>query len=98
VHNLQVWREEPPAPALNVIAGAGSRPRPVRGESPHRLFALAEPGFARVDLVNVGGVERLVASLYVTPSLPLLAWRAPTLAARFSVDPAGQVRDELTAR
>jgi hypothetical protein len=98
VHNLQVLKEVPPAPPLQVIVGAGSRPRPVRGESAHRLFASAEPGFARVDLVTVGGEERLVASLYVTPSLPLLAWRVPTLAARFSVDLAGHVRDELTAR
>ncbi len=98
VHNLQVLEEAPPAPALNVIAGAGSRPRPVRGESPHRRFALAAPGFSRIDLVTVGGEERLVASLYVTQSLPLLAWRAPTLVARFSVDLAGHVRDELPAR
>ncbi|HME69672.1 MAG TPA: metallophosphoesterase [Myxococcota bacterium] len=98
VHNLQVLEEAPPAPALNVIAGAGSRPRPVRGESPHRLFALAEPGFARVDLVTVGGEERLVASLYVTRSLPLFARREPTLVARYSVDLAGRVRDELAAR
>jgi hypothetical protein len=98
VHNLQVLEEAPPAPALNVIAGAGSRPRPVRGESPHRRFALAEPGFARVDLVTVAGEERLVASLYTTRSLPLLACRAPALVARFSVDLAGRVRDELAAR
>jgi hypothetical protein len=98
VHNLQVLDEAPPAPLLNVIAGAGGRPRPVQGESPHRRFALAEPGFARIDLVTVGGEERLVASLYVTPSLPLLAQRAPALVARFSVDLAGRVRDELPAR
>jgi hypothetical protein len=98
VHNLQVLEEAAPGPVLSVIAGAGSRPRPVRGESPHRLFALAEPGFARIDLVTVGAEERLVTSLYVTPSLPLLAWRGPTLVARFSVDLAGKVRDELASR
>ena len=98
VHNLQVLEEAPPAPALNVIAGAGSRPRPVRGQSPHRRFALAEPGFARVDLVTLRGEERLVASLYVTGSLPLFSGGEPTLVARFSVDRAGQVRDELAER
>ncbi|HKE12254.1 MAG TPA: metallophosphoesterase [Myxococcota bacterium] len=97
VHSLEVLEEASPAPALNVIVGAGSRPRPIRGESPHRLFALARPGFARIDLVTVRGEERLVASLYVTPSLALLAWRPPTLVARFSVDLAGRVRDELAS-
>jgi len=96
VHNLQVLEESPPAPPLHVIAGSGSRPRSVRVD-PHQRFALAQPGFARFDLVTVAGEERLVASLYTTPSFPLLARGAPALVARFSVDLAGHVRDELAA-
>jgi hypothetical protein len=96
VHNLQVLEGSPPAPPLHVIAGTGSRPRAIRVE-PHQRFALSEPGFARFDLVTVAGEERLVASLYATRSLPLLAHGAPALVARFSVDLAGRVRDELAA-
>jgi hypothetical protein len=98
VHNLQVLQQAPPAPPLNVVVGAGSRLRPIGAETPNRRFALSEPGFARIDLVTVGGEERLVASLFVTASRPFLAGRAPTLVARYSVDLVGHVRDELSGR
>lgn len=66
-HDLQVLTPEPPAHGLQVISGAGSGADPIRGESPRRRFAAAEPGFARVDLVGEGSRSQLVVTLRTLP-------------------------------
>ncbi len=89
-HSLQVLRDEAPAPALHVVAGSGSDTKSLKVAHDQRLFGLAAPGFARVDLVGEGRTSRLVASLYRIPPPPLdraPGWR--WLAARFAVDLAG---------
>ena len=97
VHNLQLLEGAAPLPGLHVIAGAGGRPKPVRYAPAHRLFAIEAPGFVRIDLAGAGGDERLFASVFTTSSFPLLAGAQPRLEARYSVDVAGRVRNELTA-
>jgi hypothetical protein len=88
-HNLQAVALEPPAPALQVVAGGGGDVRPVDAASPAH-FALASLGFARVDLVADAPGDRLVASLFATD--PGLLGRPRThLAARFAVDLDGRV-------
>ncbi len=91
-HSLQVLRDQAPAPALHVIAGSGSDTKSLKVAHAKRLFGLAAPGFARIDLVGEGRAARLVASLYRIPPPPLdraPGWR--WLAARFAVDLAGNV-------
>lgn len=94
-HSLQLIELDAPAPRLNVVAGSGSRWRPIRMPHPRRRFELESLGFARVDLVGRGEQARLVASLFATATYPALNARAPELVARWSVDRNGRLRDEL---
>jgi hypothetical protein len=76
-----------PAPLFNAIAGSGCQ-TDTYGEWPeHTLFRAEELGFARVDLVQRNGRERLVVSLVAVP-----ASGAPGLAARWEIDPSGGAR------
>jgi hypothetical protein len=92
-HALQIL--EPPTRGLplQVVSGAGGRTADPAKGSPDEYFAGAQNGFARVDLVERGGEERLVVSLYVTPTFWLPAGR-PELAARWSVALDGAFREE----
>jgi hypothetical protein len=92
-HNLQALALEPPAPALQLVAGGGGDVRPIDPSTPAH-FALASLGFARVDLVADPGGELLVASLFATDRGPLGRGRT-RLAARFAVDRQGQVHAAL---
>lgn len=86
-HLLGASVAELPAPLLNAVAGSGCQ-TDTYGEWPdHTLFRAEELGFARVDLVRRGGLERLVVSLIAAP-----AAGAPGLAARWEIDPSGGAR------
>ena len=85
---------KPPAPALHVVAGGGSDVRRIRAATPQRLAGSEALGYARVDLVAAGGEDRLFASLYRVPGLPLRLLGGRWLVARWSVDRAGRVREE----
>jgi hypothetical protein len=93
-HNLQVLGMEPPAPPLHVISGGGSGGRKLRDENPRRRVGVASPGYARIDLAGEGDAQRLVVSLMRVPAAPLRLLGPRRLAARFSVDRAGRVREE----
>jgi hypothetical protein len=92
-HNLQVL-ETKALPRLHVVAGSGSDTRVVSDTEARRRFASESLGFARVDLVRGGeDGERLVVTVYEVPAPAPLRSSAPRPAARFSVDPAGRVRE-----
>jgi phosphohistidine phosphatase SixA len=93
-HNLQALSMEPPAPPLHVVSGGGSGGRSIRDENPRRRAGFETAGFARVELVGDGAAERLVVSLMRLPPAPLRRLAPSLLAARFSVDRAGQIREE----
>jgi hypothetical protein len=93
-HNLQVLEMEPPAPPLHVIAGGGSGARSLHDVNPRRRVGLAAAGYARIDLVGDGETERLVVTLMRVPAAALRLLGPSRLAARFSVDRAGRVREE----
>jgi Calcineurin-like phosphoesterase len=93
-HNLQLLAMDPPGPALQVVAGAGSAPRGIHDDNPRRRFGLDHtPGFARVDLVGEGEDEELVVSLYARPGWPRRVLGATQLVARVAVDRAGDLED-----
>jgi 3',5'-cyclic AMP phosphodiesterase CpdA len=93
-HNLQVLGMEPPAPPLHVVSGGGSGARSLHDVSPHRWAGLAAAGYVRIDLAGEGDAQRLVVSLMRVPAAPLRVFGPSRLAARFSVDRAGRVREE----
>ncbi len=97
-HSLQLLEGEPPGPVLHVIAGSGSRSRPIRRDHPGRRYGAARHGFARIDLVGAGLAQRLVVSLFATASVPILAGERPSLVASWSVDHSGSARDELATQ
>lgn len=89
-HNLQVALGSRAAPALHVIAGGGSSEREVENGAHGPAIARESLGFARVDLVREGGVERLVVSLFGVGGLwPTSGERRRF--ARTSVDLRGRV-------
>ena len=90
-HNLQVHALDP---GLQVIAGSGSLPRSIRGEDPARLAGFEGAGFARVDLAGAGDGERLVVSLHQLMATPTGVRPRSRVAARWSVDAQGAVREE----
>lgn len=92
-HNLQIGAKSGGDPALQVVAGTGSGQRPVRTPVDDARFALAQPGFARIDLVGSGDAARLVATLLAVP-IPSLSSDDPEVVARWSVGLAGDVREE----
>jgi len=93
-HNLQALVMEPPAPPLHVIAGGGSGARSPTADNPRRLAGFASPGFARIDLAGEEGHERLVVTLMRVPAAVLRVLGPSRIAARYSVDRAGRVREE----
>lgn len=82
-------------PALHLIAGSGARWRRIEDRHPRRRFGANRLGFVRLDLYGEGDASRLVASLYRTATIPLMARGAPELVARHSIDRSGHVSDEL---
>jgi hypothetical protein len=95
-HNLQVIEMSPPGPPLQVVAGSGSKVRELKTSNPAALFARAEPGFARLDLVGSGTEQRLVVSLFATSHRPPLPAGGPRLLARFAIASDGSVQDVLS--
>lgn len=99
-HNLQLLESPGPSPWLHIIAGSGARARarpPDAVDHPHRRYGASKLGFARIDVVKSGEEERLLVSLFETPNYPMLASGSPKLVSRWSVDQAGNTRDELTS-
>jgi hypothetical protein len=93
-HNLQVIERPGDWPRLHVIAGSGSDLRePARGDAGRR-FALAEHGFARIDLTE-GGPLRI--TLQRVPVVSAGAASGEDVA-RFSIDLDGTVSDLRSAR
>jgi hypothetical protein len=92
-HSLQVIEQPPPWPALTAVAGGGCCPKKIRTLGPGIRFAESRPGFARIDLVERDGEERLAVSLFAAPGTPLLPAR-PRRIASWSVDRSGRLRDE----
>ena len=93
-HNLQVLTMDPPAPPLHVISGGGSGARSLHDVNPRRRAGIAAAGYARVDLMGEGEAERLVVTLMRVPAAALRIFGPSRQAARFSVDRAGNVREE----
>lgn len=95
-HSLQLLVEDENGPPLQAIVGSGSRARPpIEGDAPSRRFGASRLGFARVDVVERNGEQRLVLSLFQTPDLPILAWSHPELVAQWSIGADLDRRDEL---
>jgi hypothetical protein len=91
-HSLQaVEGSEPPGPALHVIAGSGSRSRPLRTLHPRARHASASLGFARLDWAGEGQQAQLTVSLFESASWPLLRWGAAERVAVLRVTPDGDV-------
>ncbi|MGI9432862.1 MAG: metallophosphoesterase [Myxococcota bacterium] len=89
-HNLQVIEKPGEWPRLHVIAGSGSDIRePTRGD-PGRRFAVAEHGFARIDLAEAAGPLRI--TMQRVPVAAAGGARGETVA-RFAVDLDGTVSD-----
>jgi len=89
-HNLQLMVVSEPRPMVHVIAGGGSNRRPLR-EPPFigRHYAIETTGFARVDLLEAGGIEHLEVSLFTVPRYPIHFWIGPTLVSRWRIDRDG---------
>lgn len=94
-HNLQAIALPAPHPPLHIIAGSGADAREARSQAVDQRFFAENLGFARIDLVETAYAARLVASLYALPAHPKLLGNSPTLAARYSVDLAGQIQNEF---
>ena len=97
-HSLQLFETPGPGPNLHAVVGSGARARarnPDAVDHPARRYGASELGFARIDVVDSGEEERLYVSLFSTPKYPILATGGPELVARWSVDHAGQTRNEL---
>lgn len=94
-HHLAILTMAPPDPPLHVVAGGGSERRKSRVREPNTRFELDSLGFARIDLVRDGQAERLRVSLH---RVYLYAWLhrllGHRLAAQWSVDRAGNAREE----
>ena len=95
-HNLQLIDGRPPAPRLNAIAGSGSSLREVGPVHERHLFAAESPGFVRVDWIRDDAYPRLVVTAYTTHQREGPGFGVPVVAARWSVDRAGALRDEQT--
>jgi hypothetical protein len=96
-HSLQIIEPSPPGQPVQVVAGGGGASlHPITAVEGQR-FASSRHGFARIDLVESGGSERLFVSLYTTRSEWLPAGR-PSLATRWSVARDGTLHDEEASR
>jgi len=92
-HNLQLLALPAPGPALVVISGGGSRPHPIQSTGESRVFAESSLGFARVTFpAQPSG--RAVVAVFGTSKARALAGLDPEPLARWSLDLAGDVRDE----
>jgi hypothetical protein len=89
-HNLQVIERSEEWPRLHVVAGSGSDVREPTPGDPGRRFALADHGFARIDVEDVP--SRIVVTLVQVSAASLPGARGQPVA-RFSVDPTGAVRE-----
>jgi hypothetical protein len=90
-HNLQLVKLKKPLPRLLAIAGGGSEARGLRRSEPKPLFAVEREGFARVDLIQGEGRERLRVTLFGAPGLPILVG-SPEALASAEVELDGSVR------
>ncbi len=95
-HSLQLHVTDSNGPPLQAVVGSGARARPpIEGDAPSRRFGASRLGFARVDVVEADGSQRLVLSLFQTPDYPILAWGHPDLVAQWSIGHGGDLHDEL---
>jgi hypothetical protein len=94
-HYLELARSDGP-PFLQAIAGSGSNTRPLKTPLDGSSYQAQQPGFARVDLVEEPGGDRLVVSIVALPA-GLLGGGPPRVATRWSVDRRGAVREEPSA-
>jgi hypothetical protein len=94
-HNLQIFEGSSPGPRLVVIAGGGAGHRPAKFHARSCRFLAERMGFVRIDLVGVDDDARLVASLFALRDAWIPGFDDATLVARWSVDPHGDVRNEL---
>jgi len=93
-HSLQAFEVGPPIPSLQLGLGSGARAEgPLASEDhPDVRFSQKVLGFARIDLVGHNEDERLVATLFEAPSLPIIERLTGSRAvARFEVDSVGAV-------
>lgn len=81
-------------PDMHVVVGSGARYRKILAPHPERLFQAERLGFARVDLVGNDEDSRLVVSLFLSPTLPLMRFGGPQLAQRWSIDRSGRLTRE----
>jgi hypothetical protein len=93
-HNLQIGVPAPARPYLQAVAGSGGSQRAVKHPLLGGRFALIQPGFSRVDLVGDGDDARLVVSLVALPVSSLALSTPPQVVSRWSVDLAGNVKEE----
>lgn len=96
-HNLQVLGMEPPYPPLHVVSGSGGRAEPIDTFAFDRRAARAATGYARLDLVERDGVERLYVSLIAVPGGVVGVFRDPVLVSRWSLGGEGDLREETPA-
>ena len=89
-HNLQVIERPDEWPRLHVVSGSGSSIRELADGDPGRLFALADHGFARIDVTD--DPPHLLTTMYRVP-LPILGSAEAEPVARYSVDPDGNVSE-----
>jgi hypothetical protein len=92
-HLLAATMAHPSDPPLNVIAGSGSETRVLPISRDRCLFWRGDLGFARVDLVEEHGTQRLIASLISVEAGTQQAG-GRTLA-RWSIDATGRVEAAL---
>ena len=91
-HSLQVIEGEGAlGPALHMIVGSGARYRRIELEHPRRRYQAEKLGFGRIDLVDTAAGQRLVASIFRAPTIPLSRWGSPGLATRWSIELDGGV-------
>jgi len=92
-HSLQAFEVESPR-FLQLGLGSGSRAEgPLASlDHPDVRFSRMALGFARIDLVGTGKHERLVSTLFQTPSWPALSpFQSPRAVARFAIDRTGKL-------
>lgn len=92
-HYLELARADRP-PFLQAIAGSGSNVRPLKEPLEGSFFQLAQPGFARVDLVRGADGDRLVVSLFALSGHRRLGGARAEVVARGSVGLEGGAREE----
>lgn len=95
-HYLELAHGEAP-PFLQAIAGSGSSTRLPKEPVDGSVYQAELPGFARVDLVDGAGGERLVVSLVAVPGGVVFGGSRPHVVARWSVGRDGDTRAEPLA-